>query len=69
MRNDDALGIMENVSIDEDVIALSTTELKKIYDFLKVGSRTAEHRRTTNETDIFVKINLDGNGKSDIHTG
>jgi len=69
LRNDDALGITENVSISEDVIALSTTEFKKIYDFLKVGSRTAEHRRTTNETDIFVKINLDGNGKSDIHTG
>ena len=33
------------------------------------GQRTAEVRRTTKETDILVKLDLDGNGHCDIHTG
>ena len=32
-------------------------------------ARTAEIKRTTGETDIFVKIDIDGQGKSDIDTG
>ncbi|MEX0686918.1 MAG: imidazoleglycerol-phosphate dehydratase HisB [Balneolales bacterium] len=32
-------------------------------------SRTAETKRTTNETDISVKLNIDGTGKSNISTG
>ncbi len=32
-------------------------------------ARTAEIKRTTGETDIFVKIDIDGQGKSDINTG
>ena len=32
-------------------------------------SRVAELRRTTKETDIFVKIDLDGTGKYDVETG
>ena len=31
--------------------------------------RTAEKRRVTGETDIFVSIDLDGSGKADISTG
>lgn len=31
--------------------------------------RTAEIRRKTNETDILVRLNLDGTGKADIDTG
>ena len=33
------------------------------------GERTAELRRTTKETDVYVKLDLDGNGHCDIQTG
>ena len=32
-------------------------------------ARTAEIKRTTGETDIFVKIDIDGTGKNNISTG
>src|SRR4029077_16420555 len=34
-----------------------------------VMPRTAKIRRKTNETDITLRLNLDGHGKSDISTG
>lgn len=42
---------------------------QKITELLFAGERTAQVRRTTRETDIDVRVNLDGNGKSDIETG
>jgi imidazoleglycerol-phosphate dehydratase/histidinol-phosphatase len=53
----------------EDVIALQTTEWKTIYEFLKLEERSATIERKTNETDIYIKLNLDGTGKSKIETG
>ncbi|MEO0059951.1 MAG: hypothetical protein RLZZ312_1598 [Bacteroidota bacterium] len=53
----------------KNIIALETTDWQKIYDFLKLKSRTAQIKRKTNETDIFIEINLDGTGKSEISTG
>ncbi|MGA9325828.1 MAG: bifunctional histidinol-phosphatase/imidazoleglycerol-phosphate dehydratase HisB [Salegentibacter sp.] len=53
----------------EATIALKTDSWKEIYEFLKLEARTAEIRRKTNETDIFIKLNLDGTGKSQISTG
>ena len=41
----------------------------KIAELLFAGERTAEVKRTTQETDIYIKVNLDGCGKCDIHTG
>jgi imidazoleglycerol-phosphate dehydratase/histidinol-phosphatase len=53
----------------KDVIALETTDWKAIYEFLKLGERVFENKRTTKETDISVKINLDGTGEAKISTG
>jgi imidazoleglycerol-phosphate dehydratase/histidinol-phosphatase len=52
-----------------DVIAIETSDWKLIYEFLKLEDRTAEITRNTNETKIFIEVNLDGTGKSDISTG
>jgi len=52
-----------------DYIALESNDWEKIYEFLKLENRVAEISRKTNETDIYIKINLDGTGKSDINTG
>ncbi|CAM4265465.1 bifunctional histidinol-phosphatase/imidazoleglycerol-phosphate dehydratase HisB [Gillisia limnaea] len=53
----------------ENSIVLRTDSWKKIYEFLKLKDRTAMITRKTNETDIFIKLNLDGTGKSEISTG
>ncbi len=52
-----------------DTIALETTDWQKIYEFLKLGERVVAHRRTTKETDIRIKINLDGKGDAKVSTG
>lgn len=49
--------------------ALITTDWDRITEFLFAGERTAEVTRVTKETDICVRINLDGTGKCDISTG
>ena len=53
----------------DSVIALQTTEWKTIYEFLKLEERSASITRKTNETDIYINLNLDGTGKSKIDTG
>ncbi len=52
-----------------DTIALESSDWEKIYEFLKLKERTSEITRKTNETDIYIKLNLDGTGKSNIKTG
>ncbi|MGD2005401.1 MAG: bifunctional histidinol-phosphatase/imidazoleglycerol-phosphate dehydratase HisB [Flavobacteriaceae bacterium] len=70
IATDQSLGAQE--ASEEDLsahIALTTTDWKAIYTFLKAGSREAKLERKTNETDISIHLNLDGTGKSDIQTG
>lgn len=50
-------------------IVLETNQWQQIYEFLKLETRVLEIDRKTNETDISIKLNLDGTGKSDISTG
>ncbi|RYC51232.1 bifunctional histidinol-phosphatase/imidazoleglycerol-phosphate dehydratase HisB [Flagellimonas olearia] len=53
----------------DEYIALESNDWEKIYEFLKLENRIGEISRKTNETDIQIKLNLDGTGKSDIQTG
>ena len=71
LNNNSGLGGAEFTEADHlgDTIALETTNWQKIYEFLKLGQRVVEHRRTTNETDIYIKINLDGTGEASVSTG
>jgi imidazoleglycerol-phosphate dehydratase/histidinol-phosphatase len=52
-----------------ETIVLQTMDWKKIYEFLKLEARSASITRKTNETDIYINLNLDGTGKSKIDTG
>ncbi|TXI68007.1 MAG: bifunctional histidinol-phosphatase/imidazoleglycerol-phosphate dehydratase HisB [Flavobacterium sp.] len=72
IKNEENLGGNEiATSLEElqNVIALQTTDWQKIYEFFKLDERTASIKRTTNETDIAITLNLDGTGKSNINTG
>lgn len=51
------------------VCVLITDKWDDITTFLFAGERRAVVARKTHETDIYVSINLDGNGKTDIDTG
>jgi imidazoleglycerol-phosphate dehydratase/histidinol-phosphatase len=53
----------------DSYISLETNDWQRIYEFLKLEDRVAEINRKTNETNIYIKVNLDGTGKSEIDTG
>ncbi|CAM1347803.1 bifunctional histidinol-phosphatase/imidazoleglycerol-phosphate dehydratase HisB [Tenacibaculum crassostreae] len=53
----------------EEFIALESNDWNTIYEFLKLKDRTTTIVRNTNETNIAIQLNLDGTGKSNIHTG
>lgn len=52
-----------------DVCSLITLHWEEIWNMISGGSRTAQIKRKTNETDIQIFVDLDGSGKSDICTG
>lgn len=69
IANDPELGQDETTANTDLPIVLTTTSWKDIYAFLKLEQRQFDYERKTNETDIKLKLNLDGTGKSSIDTG
>lgn len=67
--NDPQLGQEETSAQTALPIALATSAWKEIYAFLKLEQRQFNYQRITNETNIDLKLNLDGSGKSSISTG
>ncbi len=69
--------LQENNESNEKLLAeqanlnpvLITNDWDKISEFLFAGERTAEIKRVTKETDIFVSLNLDGRGETHVSTG
>lgn len=53
----------------ENTCVLFAETWDDIYAYLALGERSATVSRKTSETDIFIKLNLDGTGKSEISTG
>jgi len=53
----------------EPVIALRTKRWLEIYRFLRAVPRSIEVIRTTQETNVHIALNLDGNGFSKIDSG
>ena len=53
----------------KETCVLITTDWDRITELIYAGERTATVQRKTKETDIYVSLNLNGNGKCDISTG
>lgn len=58
-----------NIGCKSLIISDECMSWDKISEVLFAGERVAEVKRTTKETDIHIKVNLDGTGKCDISTG
>ena len=61
--------LAENIGCKALILGKEGMTWDKIAEILFAGERIAEIRRTTKETDVYVRINMDGTGKSDISTG
>ena len=70
LNNNPHLGANETTVDDLDsVIRLTTQHWKFIYQYLKSIERTVQVTRKTKETDIQLRLNLDGVGNCHIDTG
>ena len=61
--------LAENIGCKALILGRDGMTWDKIAEILFAGERIAEVRRTTKETDIYVRIDLNGSGKCDISTG
>lgn len=53
----------------QDVIFWEGATWEGIYNFLALGKRITEYGRQTSETDVQIRLDLDGRGIADIETG
>lgn len=58
-----------NLGCNALILGKDGLDWEQITERLFAGERIAEVRRTTKETDIHVRMNLDGRGECDIKTG
>lgn len=65
--NDEQLA--KNIGCQALIIDRDGMTWDKVAELAYAGERIAEVKRTTKETDIYVRVNLDGSGKTDISTG
>ena len=61
--------LAENLGCKALILGEDGLTWKGIAERLYAGERIAEVRRTTRETDILVRLDLDGTGRCDISTG
>lgn len=61
--------LAENLGCKALILGDNVQSWDEITEILFAGERTASVRRTTKETDIDIRLNLDGIGKCDISTG
>ena len=66
-RQTDAM-LAENLGCGSLILGAEMT-WERVCELAFAGVRKAEVRRTTSETDICVRLNLDGDGIADIQTG
>lgn len=67
-RDSDAQ-LAENLGCKALILGRDGMDWEKITELIFAGERKAELRRITRETDVYVKLDLDGSGKTDIQTG
>lgn len=61
--------LASNIGCRSLIIGQDAEGWEKITQILYAGERTAEIHRVSKETDVYVKLNLDGTGKANISTG
>ena len=61
--------LARNIGCKALILGKNRMTWDKIAEILFAGERVAEVKRTTKETDIYIRLNLDGSGKCDIDTG
>ena len=67
-RDSDRL-LADNLGCKALILGDNVKSWDEISEILFAGERIASLRRTTSETDVDIRINLDGTGKCDISTG